>query len=222
MQNHVSDGKKVFGIGFHKTGTQSLDAALKILGYKAVHGDPRKAPHGGTEGRVLLEEYIKKGSYRLPTFELYDAFTDNPYFSIWKELVNLFPDARYILTIRDEDKWIRSCLSYYSGRRVRPMREWMFGDYADPSKDKESKRAWLAAYRRHNAGIIEYFQTKNKELLIMDISQGDGWSHLCPFLIKPMPSAPFPHINKSGNSRYGIIKAMLPISAVNKLRTWLK
>lgn len=218
----MQEEQKVFGLGLHKTGTQSLDAALKILKFKTIHGDPRKAPHGGTEGRKLLDEYIKKGNYHLPTFDLYDAFTDNPYFSIWKEIVKMFPDAKYILTVRDEKAWIKSCVRYYKGRRVRPMREWMFGQYADPSKNKESEKAWLAAYRRHNPAIIEYFKSTGKGLLIMDISRGDGWNVLCPFLNKPIPSVPFPHRNKSGPSKYKIIKALLPSGLLVRMKIWFK
>lgn len=36
---------KVFCIGFHKTGTTSISVALKFLGYKTIHGDPKNADH---------------------------------------------------------------------------------------------------------------------------------------------------------------------------------
>ena len=35
--------QKVFGIGFHKTGTSSLAAALRELGYRTIHGDSRRS-----------------------------------------------------------------------------------------------------------------------------------------------------------------------------------
>ena len=31
----------------------------------------------------------------------------------------------------------------------------------------------------------------------MDLAAGDGWSKLCPFLGKPVPDAPFPHLNRA-------------------------
>lgn len=218
----MPEKQKVFGLGFHKTGTQSLDEALKILGFKTIHGDPRKAPHGGTEGSKLLDEYIRQGNYYLPTFDLYDAFTDNPYFSIWKEIVQMFPEAKYILTIRDEKKWIKSCVQYYQGRRVRTMREWMFGQHADPSKNKESENAWLGAYRRHNPEIMEYFKSAGKDLLIMDITRGDGWNVLCPFLDRPIPSVPFPHRNNSKDTNYRFVKAIIPDFMLDIIRIFYK
>lgn len=218
----MSEAQKVFGIGFHKTGTSSLFVALSILGYKAVHGGSRNVPHGGTGGKKLLDEYIEKGNYYLPTFEVYDAFTDNPYFSIWKELVKMFPDSKYILTVRDENKWIKSCAQYYKGRRVRPMRDWMFGQYADPSKNKESKMVWLAAYRRHNAEIVKYFKSTGEDLLIMDISTGDGWNVLCPFLGKPIPSDPFPHQNKSTKPLYKRLRSLVSENVARIIGTYRK
>ena len=101
---------KIFGIGFHKTGTSSLARALTLLGFNTIHGDPRKKPPYGDEGRTLIE-MIDKGNYELPTIEKYDAFTDNPYFSIWKQLDSNYPGSKFILTIRDPKKWIKSCLN---------------------------------------------------------------------------------------------------------------
>ncbi|MEX0653193.1 MAG: sulfotransferase [Phycisphaeraceae bacterium] len=187
---------KIFGVGFHKTGTSSLANALRMLGYETIHGDPRKAPHGGTEGRDLLQR-IDAGDYNLSTLERYQAFTDNPYFTIWKQLAERYPDARFILTERDETRWIQSCVRYYAGRRIRPMRQWMFGEHADPSASDAARQAWLERYRAHNAAIREYFGPDSERLLILDVTNGDGWEKLCPFLDAPIPKAPFPHANKT-------------------------
>jgi len=187
---------KIFGIGFHKTGTTSLASALRMLGYDTVHGDSRKAAHGGDEGITLLK-LIEAGNFNLPTLAHYQAFTDNPYFSIWKQLHILYPDARFILTERDEASWISSCLRYYRGRRIRPMRQWMFGEHADPSSSDGAMHAWLDAYRHHNAAIHAHFKGESEHFLILNVSSGDGWEKLCPFLEIAPPEKPFPHLKKA-------------------------
>jgi len=187
---------KIFGVGFHKTGTSSLGHALSMLGYRTVHGDGRSSKHGGDEGVSMIRQ-IQAGDYDLPTFPLYDAFTDNPYFSIWKELAEKFPDSKFILTERDEEGWLRSCVRYYSGRRIRPMREWMFGEHGDPSSSPEATRTWLTAYRSHNADIKSYFAGSPDRLLVMNVMAGDGWEKLCPFLGAAVPRRPFPHANQT-------------------------
>jgi hypothetical protein len=187
--------KKVFCLGFHKTGTSSLSRALKTLGYRTIHGDSSASWHGGDEGRSLIK-MIEAGNVQLPTFALFDAFLDNPYFSIWKQLADQFPDARFILTLRNEQDWLESCLRYYRGRPVRPMRSWMFADHADPSRSDEARATWLNAFRQHNASIVDYFKNR-PNFLVMNIFSGDGWPELCEFLQEPVPRQGFPHVNKT-------------------------
>jgi hypothetical protein len=193
------DGK-IFGIGFYKTGTTSLFEALRVLGYDTVNGDTPGSYPGADDGITLIRQ-IDAGDFHLPTFEMFDAFTDNPYFRIWREIHAMYPEARYILTTRDEESWIASCTSFYRNRRIRPMRAWMFGPHADPSRDEESRQAWLDAYREHNRAVREFFATRPGGFLELDPTREPGWDRLCAFLGAPIPSQPWPHANPSGRSR---------------------
>lgn len=187
------DGK-VFGVGFYKTGTTTLYEALRILGYHTVNGDTPGSYPGADDGATLIRR-IDAGDLRLPTFEMFDAFTDNPYFRIWREIHGMYPDARFILTVRDEAAWIASCVAFYRDRRIRPMRAWMFGPHADPSRDEHSRLAWLAAYRAHNQAVREFFAARPGQLLEFDPTREASWDRLCAFLHAPVPSRPWPHAN---------------------------
>ncbi|MFO1407695.1 MAG: sulfotransferase [Steroidobacteraceae bacterium] len=193
------DGK-IFGIGFYKTGTTSLFEALRILGYHAVNGDTPGSYPGADDGATLIRR-IDAGDWRLPTFERFDAFTDNPYFAIWRRIVDLYPDAKYILTVRDEGPWIESCVKFYRNRRLRPMRLWMFGSHADPSRDAASREAWLEAYRAHNRDVREFFADRPGQFLEVDLTRDAGWAPLCAFLDAPIPSQPWPHANRGRGDR---------------------
>lgn len=186
---------QVFCLGFHKTGTTSLGAALETLGYRAIHGDGRGLWSGADEGRGLIQK-IDAGDYALDTLPLFDAFLDNPYFSIWKQLAEANPEARFVLTLRSADKWIDSCVRYYGGRRVRPMREWMFGQYADPASSPEAREKWLATYNKHNADILDYFAGKSN-FLCLNLTEDASWDQLCAFLDEPKPKQPFPFLNST-------------------------
>jgi hypothetical protein len=186
---------KVFCIGFYKTGTTTLFEALKLLGYRTINGDKPGSYPGADDGATLIRQ-IDAGDYRLPTFELFDAFTDNPYFRIWKEIYDQFPTAKYVLTVRDEQRWLQSCIRFYANRRIRPMRVWMFGPHADPSRSAASQRAWLEAYRAHNTAVREHFaRAPAGRFLELDLVQRPGWHELCAFLARPIPGVPFPHAN---------------------------
>ena len=186
--------EKLFCIGFHKTGTTSLTKALKILKYNPIHGDGRKTWPGADEG-VTLTRMIDDGNRKLPTLDMFDAFLDNPYFSIWRHLDEKY-DGKFILTVREPDKWIESCCNYYKNRRVRHMRHWMFGEYADPSSSVKARQVWIDQYNRHNEDVISHFGNRD-DFLILDITKENDWDNLCRFLEKSTPREDFPHLNKT-------------------------
>lgn len=185
---------KIFVIGFYKTGTTTVFEALKGLGYRTINGDKPGSYPGADDGETLLKQ-IEAGDFRLPTFDLFDAFTDNPYFHLWREMYAQFPDAKFILTVRDEQPWIESCARFYRNRRIRPMRVWMFGKHANPGAGPESRQAWLDAYRAHNAAVREHFSHRPSQYLEFDPTKMREWGPLCELLDQPVPSQPWPHAN---------------------------
>jgi len=187
------DGK-IFGIGFYKTGTTTLYDALRALGYHTVNGDTPGSYPGADDGATLIKQ-IDAGDYRLPTFEMFEAFSDNPYFRIWRQIYGQFPEAKYILTVRDEDRWIESCVRFYRHRRIRPMRVWMFGPHANPASSPESRQAWLDAYRAHNAAVRGFFASRPNQYFEFDPTREGGWDRLCAFLGAPVPGLLWPHAN---------------------------
>ena len=46
---------------------------------------------------------------------------------------------------------------------------------------------------------LEKIEQNCKNVLIFDVSAGDGWDKLCDFLSIQHPNTEFPHLNKSGN-----------------------
>ncbi len=46
---------------------------------------------------------------------------------------------------------------------------------------------------------MKFFRERTGDLLVMDITQGDGWDKLCPFLKKIIPDAHFPQKNVKKN-----------------------
>jgi hypothetical protein len=171
---------KVFGVGFHKTGTKSLAAALTLLGYRVggsfgVH-DPGIARHALTRALRRCEKY--------------DAFQDNPWPVLFRELDERVPGSRFILTLRPEAGWIESAVRHF-GRRSTPMRQWIYGA-GYPAGNEER---YLERFRRHNREVMEHFRNRPGDLLVIDFFAGDGWDKLCGFLGVPVPRQDFPHVN---------------------------
>ena len=72
-----------------------------------------------------------------------------------------------------------------------PMREWIYG----VGHPKGHEEIYIERYERHNREVIEYFADRGNDLLILNITGGEGWEKLCPFLNKPVPAVRFPCVN---------------------------
>ena len=160
---------KVFCVGTWKTGTTSIYQSLTILGYRTG-----RLLRGGNKPKCGWIEYIKKSNY--------DAFTDDPISFLYKELDGMYPNSKFILTIRDKESYIKSYYNYFEGTEL--------------EKKPEEKEKILKEYDKHNNEVKDYFKGRPDKLLTINVVGGDGWEKLCNFLGKPIPETPFPHKNK--------------------------
>jgi Sulfotransferase domain len=173
---------KVFGIGFHKTGTTSLAVALRMLGYRVTGPNGVHRPDIASAALPL--------AYRLA--ERFDAFQDNPWPLLYREMARRYPSSRFILTVRDSGAWIRSVCRHF-GSQSTPMREWIYGVGAPVGHEA----VYVERYERHRRDVEAFFSQAPDRLLVMDITRGEGWDRLCPFLGRSLPSEPFPRVNAS-------------------------
>ena len=169
---------KIFGIGFHKTGTSSLKAALRTLGYRVTGPNFVK-------DEDIAETVLAKALALAPQF---DAFQDNPWPILFREMDQHFPGSKFILTIRDEADWYASAVHHF-GNRETPMRRFIYGKGSPATNEA----VYRARYSEHNKAVVQHFATRQTDLLIMDLTKGDGWGVLCAFLGHDTPSRSFPH-----------------------------
>ncbi len=176
-------GPKVFGIGFHKTATSSLAQALALLGYVVTGPNLVRHPQIAQVAPGLVHHLVPR----------FDAFQDNPWPMLFRQVDKAWPGSRFILTLRDEADWLRSALRHF-GSDETPMRRWIYGAGAPRGNEK----VYLARYRRHNQEVLAHFRDRPEDLLVMDIGAGNGWRPLCGFLGHCVPEgAAFPHANSA-------------------------
>ncbi|MFW9788625.1 MAG: sulfotransferase family protein [Candidatus Thorarchaeota archaeon] len=186
---------KIFGIGFHKTGTTSLAEALKILGYTVTGPNGVRNPNIATEVLDIAADLVAR----------YDAFQDNPWPIIYKELDVRYPGSKFILTIRPPEDWIRSAVRHF-GTTNTAMREWIYG-VGHPAGHED---IYINRFNKHNRDVQEYFKDRPDDFLVMNLPAGDGWEKLCRFLGKELPDVDFPFANKAQDREKGPgVKAMV-------------
>ena len=93
---------KVFCVGFHKTGTKTLAAALRLLGYRVT----------GPNWTKEVDIATTASSRAMALVDQFDAFQDNPWPLLYRELDTRCPESKFILTTRDADRWITSVSRY--------------------------------------------------------------------------------------------------------------
>ena len=189
---------KVFCIGFHKTGTTSLGAALSRLGFRVCGAVGVRDPRIAERAQILVEERLGR----------FDAFRDNPWPVLYAYLDRRCPGSKFILTIRDEDQWFASACHHF-GSEDTPMRTWIYGVGHPVGHGQTYKRVFSA----HNEAVQRYFSGRRDDLLVMNITEGDGWRELCRFLDLAAPSEPFPKLNQRGTDE---IPPLLGSAAVDK------
>ena len=171
---------KVFCIGLNKTGTISLHHALTALGLTSLHW-------GGQASRRAVERAIREGKPLLEYLGDYDAYSDIQRLSVSFDVLDRqYPGSKFILTTRDVGGWIDSRRRHVERNRERKAR----GEYEGTFLEIEPDR-WRQQFLDHHARVEEYFRDRD-DLLVMRITQGDGYELLCPFLgVRPVAS-PFP------------------------------
>ena len=194
---------KIFCIGFHKTGTTSLRDALRHLGYSVTGPNETRNPR-------IAEEVL---DIAFSLVDQFDAFQDNPWPIIYKELDTEYPGSKFILTTRPVEEWIMSAIRHFDTKDT-PMREWIYG-VGHPVGHEE---VYIERYMRHYREVEEYFKDRPDDLLTMNLPQGDGWEKLCTFLGKGVPSIPFPHSNKAEDREQGAALSSRVKKALSRLK----
>lgn len=213
-----SNSDKVFCIGFNKTGTTSLERILKDLGLRM--------PHQGLQEN-LLAHVFSSGRYDiLKRFVSdFDAFQDVPFSqdSLYVALDALFPNSKFILTVRDADAWYESLTrfhqkvfgfksideagpDFWKGIRNNYFYEQnkQFVTVVENGKPREDwsllydRDFCISKYLKRNDEIIRYFLHRPNDFLCVDLSKSKDTREICQFLdVGDDKIGPIPHLNSS-------------------------
>jgi hypothetical protein len=197
---------KVIGAGFPRTATWSQKLALERLGFGPCYHMSEALEH--SEHWPLWEAAAAGEPVDWHAiFSGWGSTTDAPGCHFYKELAAYYPDAKVVLSVRDEERWFASTQNtilteavagFHAARGSLPMVE-AVGWGTDPRlRDK----AWmLGRYRSHNAEVVRAIP--EARLLVYD--PADGWEPLCRFLGRPVPDEPFPRVNTT--EEFGVMIA---------------
>ena len=205
---------KIIGTGFGRTGTHSLKLALEELGFSKCYHMDNLIMEQPSDVIVWEEAFAGKPVNWDSLFSGYQAAVDIPTNFFYKELMQKYPDAKMIHTIRNPESWYKSF-----GDTIIQQSKPSFSRILSMSvrlpfskKLRFQLRVFKLAGKFLKKFIPDGFQNKEKtiaafndwskdvlktvpkeKLLVFEAK--DGWEPLCSFLNVPVPSKPFPHSN---------------------------
>ena len=150
----------IYCIGLSRTGTTSFSDYMKMLGYNILHYPNETQLFGGFG----------------------DGASDIPVVLHYKKLDKMFPNSKFIYTVRDN--WIDAVEPYFLRKKGRvnqassqlEIRRKVYGDI-DWNRD-----TYAEAYERHDTDVRNYFSDRPNDFLELNIIGGDSTSKLTDFL----------------------------------------
>jgi hypothetical protein len=216
---------RLIGAGLPRTATLSQKVALEMLGFGPCYhmvnvlGDldavPRweRALEGEADWDALFGEH--------------QATVDWPGSFHYRELLDAYPDAKVLLSVRDGESWARSMRDtiwgvLYGDILTRHLSDaWRLVDprwaaYTGLMREmwrrsglvygEELDLEWMAAAaERYHRQVRR--DVPAERLLVW--SPAEGWEPLCEFLEVRVPDTPFPHLNDSRTFNERIIDGAL-------------
>jgi hypothetical protein len=210
---------KMIGVGFGRTGTMSLKAALEELGANPcfhmidlITGE-NKARDLPYWVRIADGEPVDWHE----VFEPWQATVDWPACARWEELIDAFPDAPVLLNVREFDAFYKSVentilavkkaamageLAQDANREAPAPELWgaiekliWQGDFQGRFEDKEWVRQM---YNKRNEAIKA--RVPSDRLVVWELGV-DGWEPLADALGVDVPDTPFPRLHDTNEFR---------------------
>ncbi|WEW61431.1 hypothetical protein PRK78_006921 [Emydomyces testavorans] len=201
---------RVICAGLPRTGTASLRAALKRLGYEDTYHMVSAAFENMKDCEMWMDA-IRAKFDGIGKFEKEDwdqllghcqAVTDSPCASFVPELVKAYPEAKVILNTRDVDAWYTSVSNTIEAtlpnvdaesteRPEEIVRNQMLKKIWDVTIPGGFEKEGKAAFCKHYDAVRQAVPSEK----LLEYSVKEGWEPLCKFLGVPVPDEPFPRLN---------------------------
>jgi hypothetical protein len=203
---------KLIGAGMPRTGTLTQKVALEMLGLGPCYHmvdvladlDQAKLWQRALDGEA-------------PWGQIFDGFNstvDWPGGYFYRELIDVYPEAKVLLSVREPQAWERSMretvwavrhgeslVRLLSSAQAHVNPQWRGflemidrlvwegqGTFASGHAEPQQLIDTMIRHNREVEGNVP-----SERLLVWSVEE--GWQRLCAFLEVPVPEQPFPHVN---------------------------
>lgn len=205
---------KVLLLGLGRTGTASMRAAMKQLGYVDTYHMMSCSIDNPPDALMWMDALTAKYDGVGPAFTRADwdqllgncqAVCDWPAVAFAKELIEAYPEAKVVMTTRDVDSWhastMRTVFWRVMDRELRYLSyvSWAAGMYY-PMLKKFFDTFFLGDFENRGKEIYLRHYEEVRQLVpkdkLLEFRVQDGWEPLCGFLGERVPCGQkFPNVN---------------------------
>ena len=215
---------KLIGVGFGRTGTNSICTALNQLGFPCYHmlevlENKQNKSHMDFWCQVANSPPGMQHPWE-DVFARYTAAVDNPACCVWRELIVAYPNAKVLLSLHPggPEAWYESTMEtiYFTESTWQFKVLALVVPFARKMGDMGRKLIWGRSHQGtmpdRSAAIARYQQHMEEvkaavpadRLLVY--TAREGWQPLCDFLGVPIPDTPFPNVNDRAEFKQRIAK----------------
>lgn len=195
-----------------RTGTLTQKVALEMLGFGPCYHmvdvladlDQAKLWQRALDGEAPWEQI----------FDGFNSTVDWPGGYFYRELIDVYPDAKVLLSVREPQAWERSMretvwavrhgeslVRLLSSAQAHVNPQWrgflemidrlVWEDEGTFASGHAEPQQLIDTMIRHNREVES--NVPPERLLVWSVEE--GWQRLCEFLEVPVPRQPFPHVN---------------------------
>ena len=223
---------KLIGAGLPRTATTTQMIALEMLGLPCYHM---------RDMMMDLETSVPQWRQALEgngpwddIFEGKESTVDFPASYFWRELIDVYPDAKVLLSVRSGESWVDSMQNtiaqiWFGDSLMHHLAQAqyqidpLYAGWLDVLYDMWSKRGMLVNTGGDGAMMASQMEEWNQEVIdtvpaerLLVWNPKEGWDPLCEFLEVPVPEQPLPHVNDTENFQ----KALIMGPAINAINQW--
>ena len=191
----------VIGAGFGRTGTMSLKLGLETLGVGPCYHmyEVGKRPE---HDPMWLAATRRQAVDWDALFTGFNSAVDWPVAGFWRELAEVYPEAKFILTEREPQSWYRSISStiiptlqsspqaLQTEHRTMTRELILERTFGGRANDKQHV---IDTYLRHNEEVRNTLPAER----LLNYETGSGWEPLTTFLGLATPTEPYPQTNST-------------------------
>lgn len=231
----------VLGAGLPRTGTLSMKAALTMLlkgkCYHMAEFFTANQEHMDIWVNAIKNKNTPEQWKEFFKKEGFIAGVDFPFALFWKELSEVYPEAKVILTTRDSSKWYDSVKSSIWIFHDKLRSSWTFNKTVSLLDTRKGAGLEWIQHMENTKGFgmeenlydaitggpetAENFFKEWESVVIATLpperllvhSAKEGWEPLCKFLDLPVPDCPYPRLNDAASIRQ-TVSVLSVISAV--------